>query len=200
MNTTSKQRLLWIVGITLAGLYYCGPSIINSSRRASQVRPGANAGKAASPLPVPASSADSSGVAGASPELDKLFGIWQGAAPLPVGMCNLKIELRRKEGDPSHFAGFPVLACIPVMPNLSPEAGVTQQALLASLTPVSAVLTGTAANGSIQFAVDKVIGKTLAGCALTSVSVTPFGADQISAEWQEGTCPGGQLLLKRIGK
>jgi hypothetical protein len=32
---------------------------------------------------------------------------------------------------------------------------------------------------------------------ITSFTVTPFGADQISVEWQDAPCQGGQLLLKK---
>ena len=79
-----------------------------------------------------------------------------------------------------------------------------QQGILSRLSPLSATLTGTAVNGSIQFSVDRVIGRTVSGCAFTSFTVTPFGEDQVIAEWKEGDCPeppqGGQILLRRTGK
>ena len=52
----------------------------------------------------------------------------------------------------------------------------------------------------LQFTVDKVVGKTLAGCEITGLLVTPFGRDMIAVQWQEGSCQGGQVLLRRMGR
>jgi hypothetical protein len=203
MNTTQKRRWLWIGGILLAAWYF-GPSIINSYRQdayrkavAARQAAAAQAAKAASPLPA-------SGAAAALPaEVNQVLGVWQGAAPLPTGMCNLRLELRRKADNPAQVAGFPVLICTSI-PSILPGqvTPATQQAMMAKLTPVSAVLTGTfhPDPDSLQFTVDKVTGTSVNGCALTSLTVTPFGVDMIAAEWQEGTCEGGHLLLKRMGK
>jgi hypothetical protein len=65
------------------------------------------------------------------------------------------------------------------------------------MEPVSAELTGSLENGAITFHVDKVIGIPWDGCTLTSYSITSFGSQQIAAQWQEGSCPGGQLILVR---
>jgi len=195
MNTQQKQRLLWIGGIVIVLIYYVVPSMINASRQAEYRRrlaERAAAAKAAKPLPPPAN---------APAPFDSELGTWQGIAPLPVGLCNLKFELRRKESEPGHFAGFPVLSCTPFPLGTPSEVrSAMQQGMIAQMSPISAVLTGTASNGGIQFTVDKVLGTTANGCALTGFSVTPFGKDQIAAEWQEGTCPGGRVLLKRMGK
>jgi hypothetical protein len=111
-------------------------------------------------------------------------------------MCTLKLEIRRKPDDPTKLAGFPLLTCFPMtMPKMNDPKG--QQAIMARFTPMSAVLTGTAEKGSVLFTVDKVIGKSAEGCAIESMTVTPFGADQVSAEWKEIVCQGGQMLLKK---
>ena len=196
-NTSKQKRWLWIGGILLAAWYF-GLPIINSYRRAIAARQeaAAKAAKQASPLPAPGAAS-----AGASASLDALVGIWQGGAPLPAGMCGLKLELRKKPGDADHFAGYPVLGCMPIPGNPTGRAlGTEAEQMLAAASPMSAVLTGTVQNGSIQFTVDKVIGKTLGGCEMTAFTVTPFGSDQLVAEWQEGSCPGAHLLLKRVGK
>jgi hypothetical protein len=197
MNTEQKQRLLWIGGLTVVGIYFFAPSLLQvSTRRVAVVRPAAPPVQA-KPLPAPATAQDAD-----APEVfDKLSGIWQGAALLPIGMCNMKLELRRKDGDAAHFAAFPVLACMPAATRLAPPASqAAQQEVWAALTPASAVLTGAPANGSLQFTVDKVVGKTLAGCEITGLTVTPFGRDMIAVQWQEGTCQGGQVLLRRMGR
>jgi hypothetical protein len=51
--------------------------------------------------------------------------------------------------------------------------------------------------------VDKIISKGTTGCALSAFTITPFGTDQLAAEWQEGSCTGqagAQILLRRLGK
>ncbi len=203
MNTQQKQRLLWIGGLTLAVAYYVVPSMINASRQAAYQREmaarAAAAAKAKAANPLPASGA----TAALPAEVNQVFGVWQGAAPLPTGMCNLRLELRRKADNPAQVAGFPVLICTSILPILPGQVTpATQQAMMAKLTPISAVLTGTLAgdSNSLQFSVDKVTGTSVNGCALTSLTVTPFGVDMIAAEWQESTCEGGHLLLKRIGR
>jgi hypothetical protein len=120
-------------------------------------------------------------------------------------MCGLKFELRKKADDPNRFSGFPVLACVPAMATLPGQMGPTaQQGILARLAPVSVTLTGAVVNGSLQFTVDRVIGRTLSGCGFTSFTVTPFGEDQMITEWPEGNCleapQGGQILLRKTGK
>jgi hypothetical protein len=210
MNSNQKKVMFWLVVFVLAAVYFA-PSIFRASLQmviprtnAPRPAPSAQPAKSASPLPA-------SGVAGtsqASPaipaQFDSLIGVWQGAAPQPgLGMCNLRLELRRP--DPAHFAGFPMLACMPIMsPFSKPSTAQTKNAVMSAMSPMSAVLTGVAQGGSIQFSVDKVMGKTPSGCVLTSFTVTPFGNDLISAEWHEGACLAGeqrgQILLKRMGK
>lgn len=201
-NTSKQKRWLLIGGILLA-VWYFGLPAINSYRQqeayrraiAARQEAAAKAAKQASPLPAAGASNP------ASASLDALAGIWQGGAVLPQGMCGLKLELRRKPGDADHFAGYPVLGCMPIPGNPTGQAAGTEaQRMIASANPMSAVLTGTPQNGSIMFTVDKVIGQTVAGCSMTGMTATPFGGDQIAVEWQEGTCPGGHLLVKRIGK
>ena len=120
-------------------------------------------------------------------------------------MCNLRPKLRKDVADASRVSGLPVLACAPIMSPFSwPSAAQTQSALMSGLSPLSAVLTGTVHDDSIQFSVDKVMGNAPGGCSLTSFTVTPLGVDLISAEWHEGTCQAGdqrgQILLKKMGR
>jgi len=204
MNPKQK-KFLWIAGIAVA-VFYFAPTFINSARRAAFIRQQQEAARMAKPpapqsSPLPAAGDASNN----SASFENLLGVWQGIGPLPgQGFCNLKLELRKNTLQPERFSGFPVLVCMPVVPG-SVQRGVTGQSLvLPQMSPLSAVLTGTAKDGSIVFSVDKVIGRTANGCALTSLSVTPFGTDQIAVEWQEGNCgteqQPGQILLRRIGK
>jgi hypothetical protein len=194
---TTKQRNFWLAALTLAAIVYFGPRFFSARQAAPAPQPEVRRPKVEAPAP-PAPTAP--GVEA----FNGLLGIWQGTAPLPAGMCGLKFELRKKTDDPNRFSGFPVLACVPVMATLPGQMGPTaQQGILSRLSPLSATLTGTVVNGSIQFTVDRVIGKTVNGCAISAFTVTPFGEDQLVAEWQEGSCqeqPNGQILLRRTGK
>jgi hypothetical protein len=94
------------------------PTIINSFRPARVTPPPAAPPKPQDDKkPLPPSAAASS--------FDNLLGIWQGTAPLPIGMCGLKFELRKKTDDPGHFSGFPVLSWVPVMTTLPGQMGPT---------------------------------------------------------------------------
>jgi hypothetical protein len=211
MNSKQK-KLIWIAGIAI-GVYYFAPTFINTARQQAMIRAQQEAHLAklqAAKSPLPASGA--AGTTGASavpaqpPDYENIFGVWQGAGPQPgLGMCNLRLELRKDLADPSRVSGFPVLACAPVMSPFSrPSAAQTQKNVTLAMSPMSAVLTGTVQENSVQFIVDKVMGNAPGGCSLTSFTVTPFGVDLISAEWHEATCQSGdqhgQILLKRIGK
>ena len=212
MNPKQK-KLIWIAGIAVAAWYFA-PTFINTARQQAMIRVQqqarlAKAQAAKSPLPASGAAGTTAG-ASAVPALpadyERIFGVWQGAGPQPgLGMCNLRLELRKDAADPSRVSGFPVLACAPVMSPFSrPSAAQTQNIVTSAMSPMSAVLTGTVQENSVQFSVDKVMGNAPGGCSLTSFTVTPFGVDLISAEWHEATCQTGdqhgQILLKRMGR
>ena len=212
MNPKQKKFLL-IAGIAVA-VFYFAPSFINSYRRAAFIREQNEArlakppaAKGASPLPgsgiAPSPAAGGTIPGGAatsvSPQFDNVLGVWQGVALVPsIGNCNMKLELRPapEPGQPAsgQITGFPVLVCAQ-MPILA-----TGAKALAEFTPASAVITGKPAGKSVEFTVDKIISKGQGRCAFTAFTVTPFGSDQIAAEWKEDDCPAGQMLLRRIGK
>jgi hypothetical protein len=212
MNSKQK-KLIWIAGIAVAA-YYFAPTFINTARQQAMIRAQQEARLAkaqAAKSPLPASGATGS-IAGASAvpalpaDYERVFGVWQGAGPQPgLGMCNLRLELRKDAADASRVSGFPVLACAPILSPFSrPSAAQTQNTVMSAMSPMSAVLTGTFQETSVQFTVDKVMGNAPGGCSLTSFTVTPFGVDLISAEWHEGGCKSGdqrgQILLKRMGR
>jgi hypothetical protein len=70
-------------------------------------------------------------------------------------------------------------------------------ATLNRMSPAGAVLSGAMENGSIRFHVDKTVGTNSNGCAATSLTLTPFGTNQLAAEWQEGGCEGGHIILQK---
>jgi hypothetical protein len=205
MNPKQK-KFFWIAGIVLAVVYF-SPTFINSYRRAAYIRQieAARIAKAQAiqkPSPLPASGSAPGTESPAAPiapaSFDNLLGVWQGVAPLPSrGMCNLKLELRRGL-QLGTYSGFPVLVCIPVTQPVIRPGNPNQ--FLAQMNPAAAVLTGTVKDGGIDFHVDRIISKGASDCELTSFNVTPFGSDQIAAQWKESNCSGGQILLKRLGQ
>jgi hypothetical protein len=197
MNPKQK-KFIWIAGIAVA-IWYIAPTFINTARQQTMIRQQqaaivakAQAAKAAQqaalanpPQPVPPTPAQ---------QANALFGIWQGMGMVDgLGNCNMKMELRSSP-EPGKINGFPVLMCIP-MP-LTPANGSPQKLL----TPSSAMLSGTPSPTGIDFTVEKVLSKGGTLCSFTSFNVTPFGTDQISAEWKQDVCRNGQMLLKRAGK
>ena len=220
-NDTKRKLYLWGGGLVLVALFF-GNSLRETVTRIMIMRqapkppatapppqvglvPGSPSAQRAAlrpptlgKLPAQNGTPDPSGPDAPAPDtsLDRLIGVWEGFGPVPPNMCTLRIEIRRKEGDATRFAGFPTLTCVPMtMPK--PTDPAAMQKILTRFAPMSAVLSGTAMNGSIPFDVDKALGKSADGCPITAVTVTPFGADQISVEWQAAPCFNGNLLLKK---
>jgi hypothetical protein len=198
-----KQKKFFLIGglVVLAAWFL--PSYITYQRQLAYVRAQIAARQAklaqqplpASPAPAATTPANPSPTPSA-PSLDSLLGVWQGAAPLANrGICNMKLELRAG-AMPGQYAGFPVLLCMQ-----TPAGGMRQtnpNALFAQMVPQAAVATGTPKESGIDFHVDRVISKGASDCEMTSLNVTPFGSDQIAAEWKESNCAGGQILLNRL--
>ena len=193
---TKQKKIIWIAGIAIAA-YYLVPTFIDTARQQAMIRQQqaaivakAQAARAAQqaalanpPQPTPPTPAQ---------QASALTGIWRGQALVEhMGNCNMKLELRGAP-EPGKVAGFPVLICIP-MPITSPSPE-------KFLTPASAILSGTPGTTGIDFTVDKVTSKGGTFCSFTSFTVTPFGNDQLSAEWKQDPCGNGQMLLKRIGR
>ena len=132
-------------------------------------------------------------------------GVWQGQSTLPErGVCTLKLEVREKQlAGP--LVGYSSLLCInigPLMSRPQPGYGAAAMAALGRYNPVSSILGSPSwENGSMKFHVDKNIGvnRATGACALTSLTITPFGSGQVSGEWLDG-CGGGELLLRKAGQ
>jgi hypothetical protein len=132
----------------------------------------------------------------AEPPLTNLSGVWESHGQVPSrGVCDLRLEL--KQNDPAHYAGFSRFSCISLAP---PKDANVLANMLPHMNPDAAILTGTVEKGSIHFRADKTVGTDINGCAVTELTVTPFGASGVAAEWKEGTCQGGNLLMARQGQ
>jgi hypothetical protein len=128
----------------------------------------------------------------------KLSGVWRGRVALDGrGICDLKFELKEKPDEPGHFSGFSTMTCNGAGPMMPGKRVNARTRVLDAMDPEAAILTGTAEPGSIEFHVDKTVGTDSNGCAPTSFSVTPFGNNQLAAEWREGSCGGGRVILHK---
>ncbi len=196
--THKNRKLLWFIGAALVVLYFA-PSAIQSFREA-----------AAYPQPMEAMTARTQNARGVTPNnaapayapllpaarVSNLAGIWQGQqAQGNRALCQLALEIR--DGAPGVLAGYTKLSCFPlVLPGQQPPGPVAN--ILRSQSPASAVLAGEIHDGAVAFRITKTIGTTVEGCSITAFSVTPFGNDQIAAEWELGACGKGQIVAGRL--
>ena len=132
--------------------------------------------------------------------LAKVPGLWRGRAAFEGrGVCELKFELREKQESPGHFSGFSSMTCNGAGPLTGRKVN-TRTLMLNTMDPEAAIFSGSAENGSIELKADKTIGTDSNGCAPTAFTLTPFGTGQLAAEWQEGNCSGGHMVLRRAGR
>ena len=128
-----------------------------------------------------------------APSLANLSGFWQGHAYLPGrGTCNLRLELRRNDSE--HYSGYSRFGCLNPEALTNPSPATMMKYALPNTNPDSTIFTGTVEKGEIRLHADKNVGSD--GCAISDLTITPFGTNQVVAEWKETTCQGGNLILQ----
>ena len=131
----------------------------------------------------------------AAPPVPDVRGIWQGHTTVSGwGICDLRFEVREKEAN--NFTGYSKLSCFDLSAMLNPPARLSAAS---GANPDTAILTGTMQDGAITFRADKVFSSDINGCALNSITVTPFSGE-LNVEWEADACRPGHMLLQRIGK
>lgn len=201
-NNGKNRKLFWIAGAALAFLYFA-PQALQSFRQAAYYREQADAAKARMQAGRGTAQAAPSAAPAASPSptpLGNLIGNWQGEqAQSNRDLCQMALEMR--DDGAGGLNGFPRISCVALMPYLPGAHKLDPASAMAkSMSLVSAVLTGTFKDGAVAFRVDKTIGATFDGCPMTAFTVTPFGNNEVAAEWQTGTCGRGQMVLRRVGR
>ncbi len=216
MNTLLKYRkFLWGAAALLIVMRY-GSCLIGPRRQAFappgrpalSPRPGkGQKAPSASPMRGATDAADATAQPQAGDSLPDpaalgpLLGKWQGTAVLMPGSgyCTLELEIRENQ-EKGAYAGYSTMGCIPSVADMIAAGHKVKQAdafriMEGMRNRMSAILVGTAADGSIQFQVDKNLGS---GCAMT---VMPFGTDQIAAEFKgAAACQGTHMVLRRVGR
>jgi hypothetical protein len=128
----------------------------------------------------------------------KMMGDWSGGGLLPArGLCKVGLQIKPDPLKAGSYSGFSTTSCNPAFAMVGRSRQEMTQKVLADITPVSLIMSGSAVKGEIHFQIDKAVGTPSDGCAITGFSATPFG-EQVMAQWQAGTCQGGQMVLNRV--
>jgi len=113
--------------------------------------------------------------------------------------CTIRLEIRLSEDLPRKLKGYESKSCVPVQPFAGGKLRKdTVAELIRATSPVSAVMTGSAQEGGLRFTIDQTIGTSGDGCELSGFTTTDVGLGQVMAQWQEGRCPAGKMLLRKI--
>jgi hypothetical protein len=125
-------------------------------------------------------------------------GIWSGRTAIDGrGTCTLRLELTDKPGESNHFTGFSSMVCNDAGPLVGRGAMSRKALALNRMDPEAAILSGTLERTSVELKTEKTVGADANGCAPVSFSLTPFGKGQLVAEFKEGTCSGGHMILRK---
>jgi hypothetical protein len=205
MTIDRKQRNFLLLCGGILAAYYVERSIEDSARQAAYYRQqtirAARQRAAAQALADAAQRSPGIHAAPGAPDTahqvaPALSGNWRGRTAIPGrGICTLSIELY--ENEPARFSAFSNLGCSNYAPLMPAQERNPAAAVLNRLSPATAVLSGRMENGSIRFHVDKTLAANSNGCFATAFTLTPFGTNQLAAEWQEAGCQGGHMILQK---
>jgi hypothetical protein len=203
MQVTDKQRKLIWAGAAFIAVCYFAPSIITRARQAAapqepvMAKPSpVHVAPQLPPQPPPDPAAIKAAATAA--EFNKLTGDWSGGATLAQGICRLSLQLRPITDKPGQYSAYSTMQCNPALVLLRERVPKEQRDILIarSMTPTSAILSGTPAGGKLAFQIEEAIGTPWDGCVWKALNISPF-ADQIAAQWQD-SCRGGQMVLNRV--
>jgi hypothetical protein len=125
-------------------------------------------------------------------------GIWTGRTGIDGrGVCTLHLELMDKPGESGRFTGFSSVVCNHAGPLVSKGAVNRKAQALNRMDPEAAILSGTLEKTSVELTTEKTVGADTNGCATSAISLTPFGKNQLAAEWKETSCSGGHMVLRK---
>ena len=205
--TPRHRNILFICLGIVAGSYIVHSAVeaimkMQFNRRQAEIK-AKKAKQKPSPMPPPVGLLDTFMTNPVVPKTfdgKKLLGVWQGKAVLePRGICDLRLEIKAKEDD--GFSGFSTFSCIAVRhaQSLYYANPLSLQGKIAEvMRQDSAILTGKSDGNSIHFALAQAIGANISGCAVTSLTTTPFGTNHLAVEWKDGKCPDASVLLQKV--
>jgi hypothetical protein len=197
--TKQQQRTIIIcLGVIVASfvIHYLVTSARDLALRQQAMRSAMERAKAA---PRPAPAPPKKPVNPFLTTVNNLQGFWVGRGMLNTrGMCTLKLELRDVPDSAGHYTDYSTLGCQPIAAMFRMGGGrILPQEIRNMQNPKAVILTGEPQNGAIRFIIENTVVGDAGECATSSFTVTPFGTNRIAADWTEGACRGGQLLLDR---
>ena len=223
MDMTTKHRKFLIVCVVIFVGYEIARYVAISQQRAAIFRQAAMAqqqaiqraaqqkAKAEADAKARAASAASNATAAASIQvitpnsqalttLTNMSGIWQGQAALDGrGVCRGRLEMHPAETSPGGYTGYFTLSCTSANPLMSaPNRHNAATAMKNNMDPAAAILSGHAENGVVNLTVEKTVGTDINGCTATSFTLTPFGINRLTAQWQQANdCPAEEMVMGR---
>ena len=191
-----KRNILLICAAILIASYFARSFATAYMRMAYAQQQALRRQQQPKPAPAPSPSPETQ----ADPPLENMSGVWQGHGRVPGGrgVCDLRVELR--QGETGKYSGYSRFSCLNNEALTNPKDTDMMKNFLNHMNPDSAVLSGMVEKGAIRFHVEKTIGTDINGCAVSEFTVTPFGTNLVAAEWKEGTCTGGSLMLQKAAQ
>lgn len=194
MQKLSDKQKKWtaiVVGILVA--IHFAPGFIHQF--SSQARPAKPSPVHAAPITAPPPP-----VVQISPEVAeraKFLGAWAGNQLMAdQNRCGISLTLEISPDDPTKIAGHETKTCMPLSPL---QGGRLRKGSIPTIIketqPAYAELTGKLDKGDLAFTIDKVVGTPPGACELTRFTASPFGPGKILAQWEEGKCGSGHMLL-----
>ena len=198
---TDKQKKIIAIVVAILAVIHFAPRIMTvinpAGTHAAPAKPSPIRLAPVMPAPAPPAPAPASPEAAAE---GKYGGsVWTGSDLSSDQLrCSIKLEIRVSDDLPRKLKGYESKSCIPLQPL---AGGRLKQGSIADIiretAPVSAVMTGVPSEGGLSFTVDQTIGST-GPCTLTGFRIVDFGEGQVIAQWQEGTCSPGKMVLKKV--
>jgi hypothetical protein len=213
MNLTDKQKKFLWLAVAVVAISYLFPSILGSMwmlvyrwrtppppmvprTGVSMSQPNGSLARGPSIAGSPNSQPASGELTDAAAPFRRLQGVWQGAG-IASGdnVCSIRFELQENQSSKGRFWGYSTLTCT----SLSPTKSLRNIPLgfPGNVNTASAILSGAPENNSLHLIAEKTIGKDSNGCAVTALTVMPFGTNQIAVDWQRAECSGGQAVLQK---
>jgi hypothetical protein len=128
-------------------------------------------------------------------------GKWSGRMVEGEAITIFTFELRENPSVEGGFSGYSETVAMPfagpaAAAVVNGKAGANPVAMIfAAMTPKAVSWTGEPDKKGITFRVEKRVGKDK--CPMTSLTLSPFGTEQLLAEWKTEGCSDGQVLLAK---
>lgn len=192
--TEKQKKTIWIAAGALVVLHFFLPRILSlfhsHPQQAVQSKPSPL--RIAPPSPPPPSPETLAAIK---------YSVWLGETITPdENKCSLKLEIRLDDELPKKLKGYASKSCVPLQGIArGPITRGVLQTMIRNAAPSSVIMTGVPQPTGISFTTDQAIGTEMSGCTLSALSITDFGNGQVAAQWQEGTCTPGRMMLFKKG-